>query len=71
MIGLHIYDGLFKVIPIDQKGTLKEAYNIRYELEYPSERRYRKSMPENPLMASQMHIIYLQCSLQIGRIASD
>jgi len=31
MIGLHIYDGLFKVIPIDPKGALKEAFNIRLE----------------------------------------
>jgi DNA damage-binding protein 1 len=28
MIGLHLYDGLFKVIPMDSKG-LKEAFNIR------------------------------------------
>mmetsp|Transcript_28073 Transcript_28073/g.43830 ORF Transcript_28073/g.43830 Transcript_28073/m.43830 type:complete len:992 (-) Transcript_28073:1819-4794(-) len=31
MIGLHLYDGLFKVIPIDNKGQLKEAFNIRLE----------------------------------------
>jgi len=31
MIGLHLYDGLFKVIPIDAKGQLKEAFNIRLE----------------------------------------
>ncbi|KAL0699191.1 hypothetical protein Bca4012_055313 [Brassica carinata] len=30
-IGLHLYDGLFKVIPFDNKGQLKEAYNIRLE----------------------------------------
>jgi hypothetical protein len=29
MLGLHIYDGFFKVIPIDDKGLLQEAYNIR------------------------------------------
>lgn len=29
LIGLHLYDGLFKVIPIDSKGQLKEAFNIR------------------------------------------
>lgn len=31
MIGLHLYDGLFKVIPMDQKGQLREAFNIRLE----------------------------------------
>ncbi|GBG61192.1 hypothetical protein CBR_g19725 [Chara braunii] len=31
MIGLHLYEGLFKVIPIDSKGQLKEAFNIRLE----------------------------------------
>eukprot|EP00271_Cylindrocystis_brebissonii_P010251 TRINITY_DN26392_c0_g1_i1.p1 TRINITY_DN26392_c0_g1~~TRINITY_DN26392_c0_g1_i1.p1 ORF type:complete len:1092 (+),score=241.19 TRINITY_DN26392_c0_g1_i1:211-3486(+) len=31
LIGLHLYDGLFKVIPIDSKGLLKEAFNIRLE----------------------------------------
>ncbi|KAJ7544909.1 hypothetical protein O6H91_09G098400 [Diphasiastrum complanatum] len=31
LIGLHLYDGLFKVIPIDGKGQLKEAFNIRLE----------------------------------------
>ncbi|KAK1282340.1 DNA damage-binding protein 1 [Acorus calamus] len=29
LIGLHLYDGSFKVIPIDNKGQLKEAFNIR------------------------------------------
>ncbi|KAL6500624.1 DNA damage-binding protein 1a [Orobanche hederae] len=31
LIGLHLYDGLFKVIPFDNKGHLKEAFNIRLE----------------------------------------
>ena len=31
VIGLHLYDGLFKVIPMDQKGQLREAFNIRLE----------------------------------------
>eukprot|EP00291_Cryptomonas_curvata_P008383 CAMPEP_0172198090 /NCGR_PEP_ID=MMETSP1050-20130122/27879_1 /TAXON_ID=233186 /ORGANISM="Cryptomonas curvata, Strain CCAP979/52" /LENGTH=486 /DNA_ID=CAMNT_0012874843 /DNA_START=773 /DNA_END=2230 /DNA_ORIENTATION=- len=31
LIGLHLYDGFFKVIPIDPKGSLKEAFNIRLE----------------------------------------
>lgn len=32
MIGMHLYDSLFKVIPMDpSRGTLKEAYNIRLE----------------------------------------
>eukprot|EP00026_Physarum_polycephalum_P001286 Phypoly_transcript_01287.p1 GENE.Phypoly_transcript_01287~~Phypoly_transcript_01287.p1 ORF type:complete len:1113 (+),score=155.47 Phypoly_transcript_01287:258-3341(+) len=31
MIGLHLYDGLFKVIPFDQRNQLKEAFNIRLE----------------------------------------
>lgn len=34
VIGLHLYDGLFKVIPIDPKGQLREAYNIRYYKRY-------------------------------------
>ncbi|GJT02304.1 sucrose synthase [Tanacetum coccineum] len=29
LIELHLYDGLFKVIPFDNKGQLKEAFNIR------------------------------------------
>ncbi|KAK1309389.1 DNA damage-binding protein 1 [Acorus calamus] len=29
LIGFHLYDGSFKVIPIDNKGLLKEAFNIR------------------------------------------
>jgi DNA damage-binding protein 1 len=32
MIGLHLYDGLFKVIPFDQRNQLKEAFNIRLVL---------------------------------------
>ncbi|XP_022762657.1 DNA damage-binding protein 1a-like isoform X2 [Durio zibethinus] len=31
LIGLHLYDGLFKVIPFDNKGQLKQAFNIRLE----------------------------------------
>ncbi|KAI3495498.1 hypothetical protein L1887_37839 [Cichorium endivia] len=31
LIGLHLYDGLFKVIPFDNNGQLKEAFNIRLE----------------------------------------
>jgi len=31
LVGLHLYDGLFKVIPIDPRGVLKEAFNIRLE----------------------------------------
>lgn len=30
-IGLQLYDGLFKVIPCDEKGKVKEAFNIRLE----------------------------------------
>jgi DNA damage-binding protein 1 len=29
MLGMHIYDGFFKVVPIDDKGLLLEAYNVR------------------------------------------
>ena len=29
LIGIHLYDGLFKFIPFDNKGQLKEAFNIR------------------------------------------
>ncbi|KAK9791627.1 hypothetical protein WJX73_005132 [Symbiochloris irregularis] len=31
MIGLHMYEGLFKVIPIDDRGQLHEAFNVRVE----------------------------------------
>ncbi|XP_022637596.1 DNA damage-binding protein 1a isoform X3 [Vigna radiata var. radiata] len=31
LIGLHFYVGLFKVIPFDNNGQLKEAFNIRLE----------------------------------------
>lgn len=31
MIGLHLSEGHFKVIPMDAKGQLKEAFNIRLE----------------------------------------
>jgi DNA damage-binding protein 1 len=31
MIGLHLYDGLFKIIPIDAQGKLHDAFNIRLE----------------------------------------
>jgi hypothetical protein len=31
LIGLHMYDGLFKVIPIDERGQLHDAFNIRME----------------------------------------
>ena len=30
-IGLQLYDGLFKVIPAEEKGSFKEAFNIRLE----------------------------------------
>ncbi|KFK28706.1 hypothetical protein AALP_AA7G036100 [Arabis alpina] len=29
LIGLHLYDGLFKVLPFDKKGQLNEGFNIR------------------------------------------
>eukprot|EP00891_Asterochloris_glomerata_P001303 jgi/Astpho2/1303/fgenesh1_pm.00024_%23_4_t len=31
MIGLHMYDGLFKVIPMSADGHLQEAFNIRID----------------------------------------
>ncbi|XP_071684353.1 DNA damage-binding protein 1 isoform X2 [Lolium perenne] len=31
LIGLHLYDGLFKVIPFDNQGQLKEPLNIRLQ----------------------------------------
>jgi hypothetical protein len=31
MIGMHLYDGIFKVVPIANKGVLREAFNIRLE----------------------------------------
>ena len=29
-IALHLYDGSLKVIPIDSKGQLRDAFNLRY-----------------------------------------
>ena len=31
LIGLHLYDGLFKVLPATPSGHLNEAYNVRLE----------------------------------------
>ncbi|XP_075103466.1 DNA damage-binding protein 1-like [Nicotiana tabacum] len=31
LIGLHLYDGLFKVIPFGEEGKLKEAFSIWFE----------------------------------------
>ena len=31
MIALHLYDGALKIIPMDAKGALKEAFNVRLE----------------------------------------
>ncbi|EFN59838.1 hypothetical protein CHLNCDRAFT_29381 [Chlorella variabilis] len=31
LIGLHLYDGLFKVIPMDERGGLQEAFNMRLD----------------------------------------
>ncbi|CAM9125233.1 unnamed protein product [Choristocarpus tenellus] len=31
MIGLHLYEGQFKVMPMDARGQLKEAFNVRLE----------------------------------------
>ncbi|TKY44495.1 DNA damage-binding protein 1 [Spatholobus suberectus] len=31
LIGLHLYDGRFKVVPFSNRGQLKEAFNIRLE----------------------------------------
>ena len=31
MIALHLYDGALKIIPLDAKGALKEAFNVRLE----------------------------------------
>ncbi|PSC68559.1 DNA damage-binding 1 [Micractinium conductrix] len=31
LIGMHLYDGLFKVIPLDERGTLGEAFNMRLD----------------------------------------
>ena len=30
-MGLHLYDGLFKVVPVAAGGALREAYNMRLE----------------------------------------
>lgn len=49
MIGLHLYDGAFKVIPMDAaKGTLREAFNVR--LDEPQVRvRDSKLPPRKPV----------------------
>ena len=31
LIGLHLYDGLFKIVPIDSSGKLHDGFNIRLE----------------------------------------
>jgi DNA damage-binding protein 1 len=31
MIALHMYDSALKIIPMDAKGALKEAFNVRLE----------------------------------------
>jgi len=31
MITMHLYDGLVKTIPIDSRGQLQEAFNMRIE----------------------------------------
>jgi len=31
LIGLHLYDGLFKVVPLESDGKVKEAFNVRLE----------------------------------------
>ena len=31
MIALHMYDGALKIIPMDAKGALKEAFNVRLD----------------------------------------
>ncbi|GKA02436.1 auxin-responsive protein IAA14-like protein [Tanacetum coccineum] len=45
LIELHLYDGLFKVIPFDNKGQLKEAFNIRAQVVgWPPVKNYRKDV---------------------------
>lgn len=29
-IGLHLYDGQLRIIPVDSKGALQESFNVRY-----------------------------------------
>jgi DNA damage-binding protein 1 len=31
LVGLHLYEGLFKVIPVDPRGNMKESFNIRLD----------------------------------------
>ena len=31
LIGLHLYDGLFKVVPLEKDGKVQEAFNVRLE----------------------------------------
>ena len=31
MLGLHLYEQMLKIIPVGQRGTVKEAFNVRLE----------------------------------------
>lgn len=51
LIGMHIYDGVFKAMPLDSKGNLSEAYNIRLEEQNVLDIRFLFGAPSRPTIA--------------------
>jgi len=51
MIGMHLYDGLFKVIPMRPDGNLCEAFNIRLEELQVVDLQFLDSVDGRPLLA--------------------
>ena len=51
LIGLHMYDGVFKVMPLDSKGNLSEAYNIRLEEQNVLDVKFLFGAPSKPTLA--------------------
>ena len=67
LIGLHLYDGLLKAIPLE-KGMMKEAVNIRIEELSIMDMVFLDDMPK-PTIALLYEVclefLYLFCSLFI------
>jgi DNA damage-binding protein 1 len=52
LIGLHMYDGVFKVMPLDSRGNLSEAYNIRLEEQNVLDLKFlHGAAPSKPVLA--------------------
>ncbi|WVZ13509.1 hypothetical protein V8G54_011075 [Vigna mungo] len=60
LIGLHFYVGLFKVIPFDNNGQLKEAFNIRCMFAGKLELRIEdlEKFPHHVLIIGEETIVY-------------